>query len=84
MTYAYDFISEEKNNPLELEPYLSINRKLKDCGDDISGKQIKYAISRHKSGFCDGFDLDRYYCDDVMLRFTFSKISRQIMLMRRC
>lgn len=51
MTYAYDFISEEKNNPLEQEPYLSINRKLKDCGDDISGKQIKYAISRHKSGF---------------------------------
>ncbi len=67
------FISEEKNNPLEMEPYLSINRKLKDLGDDISGKQIKYAISRHKSGFYDGFDLDRYYCDDVMLRFTFSK-----------
>lgn len=67
------FISEEKNNPLEQEPYLSINRKLKDCGDDIIGKQIKYAISRHKSGFYDGFDLDRYYCDDIMLKFTFSK-----------
>lgn len=40
------FISEEKNNPLEQESYLSINRKIKDCGDDISGKQIKYAISR--------------------------------------
>ena len=67
------FISEEKREPLMMDPYLTLNRKFDDLGEEINGKQIKYRINRHNSGFYEGFELDRYYCDDVSLKFTFSK-----------
>jgi len=66
------FISEEKRKPLLLDPYLTLNRKFDDLGEDIKEKQIKYSIHRHNFGFYEGFEIDRYYCDDLSLKFTFS------------
>lgn len=69
------FISESKNyNPLELEPYCSFNKKFTDKEEDIDGSMIKLVISNHRKGFVDGFSIDRFYCDDITLKFLFSRI----------
>ncbi|MBR3242794.1 MAG: hypothetical protein IKF90_08870 [Parasporobacterium sp.] len=69
------FIPENNEyNPLELEPYRSFNRKFEDREDEIDGAQIKLSISNQRRGYVDGFSVDRYYCDDITLKFMFSHI----------
>ena len=69
------FIPESNEyNPLELEPYRSFKRKFEDREDDIDGALIKLSIPNQRRGFIDGFSVDRYYCDDLTLKFMFSHI----------
>lgn len=69
------FIAENNEyNPLELEPYKSFNKKFEDREDDLEGALIKISIPNHRKGFVDGFSIDRYYCDDITLKFMFSHI----------
>ena len=71
------FIAENNEyNPLELEPYKSFNKKFEDREDDLEGALIKISIPNHRKGFVDGFSIDRYYCDDITLKFIFSHIYR--------
>lgn len=67
------FIPENNEyNPLELEPYRSFNQKYEDRQDDIDGNLIKISIPNQRRGFVDGFSVDRFYCDDITLKFWFS------------
>ena len=68
------YIPENKNyNPLNLEPYISFNKKFEDKADDLEDALIKIGISSHRKGFVDGFTVDRFYCDDIFLKFIFSR-----------
>lgn len=68
------FFKEDNENTLELEPYYSFNKKFEDkIEDGIDGARIKVDIANHKSGFVNGFDLDRNYGEDFVLRFSFTK-----------
>jgi len=66
-------ISEERREPLLLDPYLTLNRKFDELGENINGKQIRYSIRGQNIGFYEGFELDKYYCDELSLKFTFTK-----------
>lgn len=69
------FISENyDHNPLSLEPYSEFNKKFEDKVDSLDGALIKIGIASHKNGFVKGFSIDRFYCDDIMLKFMFSRI----------
>ena len=69
------FIPESNEyNPLELEPYRSLNKKFEDREDDIDSALIKISIASHRKGFVGGFSVDRFYCDDITLKFMFSYI----------
>ncbi|WP_146204747.1 hypothetical protein [Butyrivibrio fibrisolvens] len=69
------FIPENNEyNPLELEPYRSFNKKFEDREDDIDGALIKLSIPNQRRRFVDRFSVDRYYCDDITLKFMFSHI----------
>lgn len=67
------FIKDEKKDPLLLNPYASINRKIDALGEELDGKQVKYTIRKASEGFTDGFELDCYYCNDISLKFLFSR-----------
>lgn len=70
------FILENNEyNPLELEPYRTFNQKYEDREDDIEGALIRINISNQRRGFVDGFSVDRFYCDDITLKFWFSNIN---------
>lgn len=69
------FIPENNEyNPLNLKPYSSFNKKFEDKAEDLEGALIKIGIANHRKGFVDGFSVDRFYCDDVTLKFMFSHI----------
>lgn len=71
------FIPEDYDyNPLNLEPYNTFNKKFEDKAETLDGALIKLGIANHRKGFVDGFSIDRFYCDDITLKFMFSQIHK--------
>ena len=66
---------DQEYNPLALEPYLSFNKKFEDKADSLDGALIKISIANQKMGFADGFSVDYFYSDDILLTFFLSGIS---------
>ena len=66
------FFKEKRENPLELEPYKTFDKKFEDKRDDLESAVIKVGINNRKSGFHNGFGLDKFYSDDIAMSFEFS------------
>jgi hypothetical protein len=68
------FLKEDKENTLEMEPYRTLGKKLDDKIDDgLDGCRIKVNIGNHKDGFVNGFEISRYYAEDIVLMFSFTR-----------
>ena len=66
------FFKEKRENPLEMEPYKTFDKKFEDKKDDLEDAVIKVGINNRKSGFHNGFGLDKFYSDDISMSFEFS------------
>lgn len=65
---------ENQESSLDKEPYLSFNQKFKEKEEaGIDGTRINIDISSCKPGFTKGFDVNPFYGEDYLLKFTFLK-----------
>lgn len=68
------FISETEYSPLELEPYATFNKKFTDRQQNLDGAEIKVGISNRRKGFTKGIASDKFYSDNIKLKFKFSSL----------
>lgn len=72
------FIPENNEyNPLELEPYRSLNMEFDGKKDDIDGAQITISVPNQRRGLIYGFNVDRFYCEGIVVKFMFSYIHKK-------
>lgn len=68
------FFKEHNENTIELEPYCSFGKKFKEKVEaGIDGSCVTVPISNYKGELSAGFEVDRYYANDIRLKFCFNR-----------